>query len=148
MGNPGKSIKIYTSFVAVLHSYREVAEQGLFGRGLPDASFGLKGMTSDEVFDQLMLCMVKSIRKYDPFFHEKVKRVVDAIEGETLRDSKLFSTQSVNRVVGYECAGYLRYLAKRLFLVAVAPTVPGEPQYKRTAEWPPPRRSSKPGLWD
>jgi hypothetical protein len=96
-----------------------------------------KGMNPDEVFDQLILCMVKSVRKYDPYFHEKVKAVVGVIESEEFHEKKLF-TAAVSRALGYDGAGYVRYLAKRLFLVACPPGVSGEPQFRRSPGWPPP----------
>jgi hypothetical protein len=96
-----------------------------------------KGMNPDEVFDQLILCMVKSVRKYDPYFHEKVKAVVGIIEGDEFHEKKLFTAAAVSRALGYGGAGYIRYLAKRLFLVAGAP-LSGEPQFRRSPGWPPP----------
>jgi hypothetical protein len=96
-----------------------------------------KGMNADEVFDQLMLCMMKSVRKYDPFFHKKVKAVVDVIESDEFHDKKLFTAAAVSRALGYDGTGYIRYLAKRLFLVAGAP-LSGEPQFRRSPGWPPP----------
>jgi hypothetical protein len=97
-----------------------------------------KGMTADEVFDQLMLCMVKSVRKYDPFFHEKIKTVVGIIESDDFHEKKFFTAAHVTRHLGYDAACYVRYLAKRLFLVAGQQAVGAEVQFRRSDTWPPP----------
>ena len=95
-----------------------------------------KGMDQAEVYDQLMMCLVRAVKRYDPFYHEKVKQVVDAVDEEFYAQKFVITAQLSNRL-DYDCTRYLRLLAKRGFLVPLAKkgAVTG---YRTGATWPPP----------
>ncbi|MGI9072569.1 MAG: hypothetical protein ACR2JB_14950 [Bryobacteraceae bacterium] len=94
-------------------------------------------MNADETYDSLMLCMVKAVRRYDPYYNEKVKAVAGLIEG-VLHDRKKFTASDISRHLGYDGTSYVRLLCKRAFLLAGG-SPSGEAQYERSDFWPPPK---------
>ncbi|MGI9073841.1 MAG: hypothetical protein ACR2JB_21560 [Bryobacteraceae bacterium] len=94
-------------------------------------------MNADEIYDSLMLCMVKSIRRYDPYYNGKVKAVAGLIDG-FFHDRKKLIVSAISGKLGYDGASYLRLLAKHLFLVSVG-SLNGEVTYERAELWPPPK---------
>ncbi|MFL6353577.1 MAG: hypothetical protein ACJ74Z_17235 [Bryobacteraceae bacterium] len=94
-------------------------------------------MNADEIYDSLMLCMVKAVRRYDPYYNEKVKAVAGLIEG-VFHDRKKFTASDISRQLGYDGTSYVRLLSKRLFLLASG-SASGETQYERSDVWPPPK---------
>jgi hypothetical protein len=114
------------------------ANMATLGAAARTLHLAFRGMKADEVYDQLMLCLVKTINKYDPFYSDKVRQVCELIGGEDFHNKKKFPAADVTRAMGYECASYLRMLAKRLFLVARKNETTGEVRYERGELWPPP----------
>src|SRR4051794_17393916 len=43
------------------------------GQACRTLHLAFKGMDADEVYDQLMMCLVKAIKKYDPYDSDQVK---------------------------------------------------------------------------
>src|SRR5206468_458354 len=59
----------------------QAANRATLGAACRTLHLAFKGMEADEVYDQLMICMVKAIKRYDPYYSEKVKATVEAIDG-------------------------------------------------------------------
>jgi hypothetical protein len=96
-----------------------------------------KGMDAGEVYDQLMMCLVKSIKKYDPYYSNKVKATVGVLEGPLEQQNK-FTASEVTKHLGYESATYLRVLVKRGFLTGGLAVAGKESQFARSEMWPVP----------
>jgi hypothetical protein len=96
-----------------------------------------KGMDQAEVYDQLMMCVVKSVKMYDPFYTQKVKVVVDVVRKDLI-EKNTFTAHDVSAHTGSDATRYLRLLSKRLFLVSHPATEQGEARFSRADAWPPP----------
>lgn len=94
-----------------------------------------KQQSHDDIYDILSTCIMKSVRKYDPFYHTKVKAVCEKID-EEFPDG--FTEPAVSGRMGFNCLGCLRMLVRRGQLESISEEgkVVG---YKRTATWPPPK---------
>ena len=91
-----------------------------------------KGQTTEDIYDTMVFCFMKAVRKYDPHHAEKVKAVCKVID--ELPAS--FTIPQLNDRVGYDCGSILRALVRKGFLssVRVKKKLVG---YQR-AEWPAP----------
>jgi hypothetical protein len=58
-----------------------------------------KGMGADEVYDQLMMCLVRAIKKYDPYYSDKVKATVAVLTGP-FEDRAKFTAKEVSAELG------------------------------------------------
>ena len=74
---------------------------------------GFKGMEEEEVYNVLMEQLIATINKYDPFYTEKVKRVVEVIEHELRARKKQFSAADLNRYLDFDTHRHLRMLCRR-----------------------------------
>jgi hypothetical protein len=77
---------------------------------------GFKGMEEEEVYNVLMEQLIATINKYDPFYTEKVKRVVEVIEHELRARKKQFSAADLNRYLDFDTHRHLRMLCRRGYL--------------------------------
>jgi hypothetical protein len=73
-----------------------------------------KGLETEEVYDILMEQLVRAINQYDPFYTEKVKRVVEIIH-HGLSKRAQFSAADVSVYLDADCNRYLRMLCRRGF---------------------------------
>ena len=97
-------------------------------------------MDVDEIYDVLMEQFLKAVRKYDPSYIDKVKRVVEVLD-ESLKQRE-FTVADANDYVDFDGNRYLRMLCRRGFLTPVhsqgsQKKIAG---YLRTGNWPPPAR--------
>jgi hypothetical protein len=113
------------------------ANRATLGAACRTLHLAFKGMGSGELYDQLMMCLVKAIKKYDPYYSNKVKATVAVLDG-ALRDQKKFTISDVTKHLGYESATYLRVLVKRGFLTGGLAVAGKESQFARSAAWPVP----------
>lgn len=88
--------------------------------------------TPPKLYDILMEQLLRAIRKYDPAYKEKVKQVVEVIDGKLSR-RKQFSAVDVGRHLGFDPDRYLRMLVRRGHLEAVG----GGVFERRAGAWPP-----------
>jgi hypothetical protein len=94
----------------------QAANRATLGAACRTLHLAFKGMDADEVYDQLMMCLVKAIRRYDPYYSNKVKATVAVLENG-LADRKRFSISEVSSQLGYDAASYVRVLVKRGYLL-------------------------------
>jgi hypothetical protein len=76
-----------------------------------------KGMETEEVYDVLMEQMVRAINQYDPFYTEKVKRVVETIQNE-LSPRTPFAVVDLNGYLEFDGSRHIRLLCRRGFLTS------------------------------
>jgi hypothetical protein len=115
------------------------ADRASLGAACRSLHLAFKGMDPAEIYDQLMMCLVRAVKRYDPSYSLKVREVAAAIDRQ-LHDHKFVKfvlTAKLSSFVGYDCTRYLRLLGKRGFLAPVTRegSIAG---YKPTETWPPP----------
>jgi hypothetical protein len=115
----------------------QASNRATLGAACRTLHLAFKGMDADEVYDQLMICLVKAIKRYDPHYSNKVKATVEVLDG-VLKPRKKFTTAEVSSHLGQDAASYLRVLVKRGYLLSGVGTVRGESQYQRSELWPVP----------
>jgi hypothetical protein len=74
-----------------------------------------KGMETEEMYDILMEQLVRAINQYDPFYTDKVKRIVEILDDE-LSERTQFAVIDVTRHLGFDSDRYIRLLCRRGFL--------------------------------
>src|ERR1700760_2193022 len=94
----------------------QASNHGALGAACRTLHLAFKGMDTDEVYDQLMMCMVKAIKQYDPYYSDKVKSTVVVLEG-ALRNQKKFTAADVTKILGFDAVRYIRILVKRGYLI-------------------------------
>ena len=102
-----------------------------------------KGMDTGEIYDALMICLIKAINRYDPDYHKKVKRVAETIRKEfdaekTVVIERLAAAINDPQYAMDDCSRFLRLLSKHGFLEPVTEGTKQVVAYRRTAAWPVP----------
>ena len=92
---------------------------------------------ADDIYDVLALCLLRAIRRYDPHYTDRIKRVVEVID-ETV-SAQVLTAAYVSRRVGFNSFGCLRLLARHGFLAMVKGENEKVLEYQR-ASWPPPSK--------
>ena len=96
-----------------------------------------KQQTTDDVYDVMALCFLRTVARYDPFYTDKVRQVCEVIHGRFAR-RKQFTAEAISRAVGFDALGCLRLLVRRRFLASVHGPKKKVVGYTRGAGWPPP----------
>lgn len=111
-----------------------------------------KQASTDDIYDSLLMCLMRAVKKYDPFYVEKVKRACEAIDarckGKQKRAGLLpeFTTEDIAKDMGINCVGYLRKLVKLGHLYSISDTKKKVIGYRRVPKnWPPPDTLFKSG---
>lgn len=106
-----------------------------------------KQATTDDIYDTLALCLMRAIKKYDPFYTEKVKRVCDEIiskcKGKPIRKGVKpeFTAAEITKRAGIESTGRLRLLVRRGHLASITDSKKKVIGYRRKVRsWPPPAK--------
>jgi hypothetical protein len=103
-----------------------------------------KQQTTDDIYDTLVLCMMRAINKYDPYYTDKVQQICGVIDAKCARKRKTalprpeFTTDDITGQVGFNCTGALRMLVRKGFLASIAGPKKKVIGYKRAPGWPPP----------
>jgi hypothetical protein len=102
-----------------------------------------KQMTSDDIYDTLVLCLMRAVKKYDPFYTDKVKRVCNAIDKRFPNKSRAskraeFTTDELSKQLGFDCVGCLRLLVRKEYLQSIVGPKKKVIGYRRAKAWPPP----------
>jgi len=96
-----------------------------------------KGLETDEIYDALIACVLKAVRRYDPNYTDKVRQAVETINAHFSR-RKQFTSDAVSGHMGFNGDRYLRLLMRRGFLVPVAGETGRAVAFARSGTWPPP----------
>ncbi len=104
-----------------------------------------KQMDSDEVYDVLVQCFLKSVAKYDPRYTEKMAEVIRLLNSHSTKHRfarlKNIYPSKLNAYLDFDCTRLLRLLVRRGYLEPHSKlSAKGVKQlyYRRTSEWPPP----------
>lgn len=103
-----------------------------------------KQSTTDDIYDSLLMCLMRAVKKYDPRYVEKLKKVCEAIDvkckGKQRRigTTPEFSAQDIATKVDMDVNSYLRKLVKRGHLRSIADNKKKVIGYRREPKaWPP-----------
>ena len=88
-----------------------------------------------DVYDILVLCLLRAIRKYDPYYTNRLRRLIEVIS-ET-PTGKTVPISQIRERLGFDCTSPLRMLVRHGFLAPqkVHKRILG---YVRLGTWPPP----------
>lgn len=103
-----------------------------------------KQQTTDEIYDALAMCMIRSINKYDPTYTDKIIKICKVIDTKITsykrkKDPKPeyeFTIEQISNELGYDCTAYIRLLATKGFIQSIKNSKGRVAGYKRK-EWPP-----------
>jgi hypothetical protein len=102
-----------------------------------------KQCTTDDIYDILVLCLIKAVDKYDPTYTDKIKKICQTID--TIcpkRKSKSlsieFTADDITTRIGFNSVSYIRLLVRKGFLVSITGPKKKVIGYKR-GNWPPPK---------
>jgi|GEM_PF-2066192 len=111
------------------------------GQACRTLHLAFKGMDQGEVYDVLMMQMVRAINGWDPKYHEKIQAVVKFLD-EKFEYERFVSREVVDKNLGLDCTRYVRVLVKRGYLVEAGTkgVLPGV----QPAAWPPPEEFLQP----
>lgn len=104
-----------------------------------------KQSTTEDVYDSLLMCLMRAIKKYDPKYVEKLKKVCEVIDAKCKGKPKRVGAipeltgRDVSNKMGVDCNSYLRKLVKRGHLRSISDSKKKVIGYRRdTKAWPPP----------
>ena len=75
-----------------------------------------KQQDADDIYDVLIICLIRAIKNYDPNYTAKLRRIIDYING--LEKQKSFTPRQVDVALGFNTIKYLRLLSRHGFLAA------------------------------
>lgn len=125
------------AFLSCFLPKEKANDRGAVAAACRTLHLAFKGMRVDEVFDQLVLCMVNAIERYDPFYSKKIEHVCTLLDNSEHHDKLAISASELNRELDYDSGVSLRYLTKRGYLVAGEAAPDGEVRFARSTQWPP-----------
>jgi hypothetical protein len=94
-----------------------------------------KTLTTDEVYDVLVLCFLRACRRYDPHYTDKVKQVCEVFNAQKIR--KQLNPAEVSALVGFDASRHVRLLVGKGYLEAVFGPKRKVTGYATSAIWPP-----------
>jgi hypothetical protein len=97
-----------------------------------------KQLTTDDVYDVMALCFLRTISRYDPFYTDKVRQVCEVISGQFAKH-KQFSADDIAGAVGFDALGCLRMLVRKQYLASAHGAKKKVVGYTRGTQWPPPQ---------
>lgn len=123
-----------------------------FGETCRTLHLAFKQSTTDDIYDSLQLCLLRAVKKYDPFYVDKLKKACEAIDvkckGKPRRvgTTAEFTGPSISDAMGFDCNSYLRKLVKRGHLRSITDSKKKVIGYRRIPDaWPPPPAMFKSG---
>ncbi len=110
------------------------------GQACRTLHLAFKGMDPSEVYDALMIGLVRAINGWDPKYHEKVHAAVKYLK-EKFSVSRFVSQDVIDKAMGFDSARYIRVLVKRGYLAEAGSK---ECAGVQMAAWPPPAEFLQP----
>jgi hypothetical protein len=74
-------------------------------------------METEEIYDILMEQFVRAVNQYDPFYTDKVKRIVEIINNGLSKRAQ-FTAADISIHLDTDCSRYIRLLCRRGFLTS------------------------------
>lgn len=100
-----------------------------------------KQSTTDDIYDSLLMCLMRAVNKYDPLYIEKLRGVCTAIDVKCKGRPRRAGTtpEFTAQDIGTDINSYLRKLVKRGHLKSIADSKKKVIGYRRNPQaWPPP----------
>lgn len=104
-----------------------------------------KQSTTDDIYDSLLMCLMRAIKKYDPLYVQKLKKVCEVIDARCKGKQRRvgttpeFTALEISGKMETDCNSYLRKLVKRGHLKSIADSKRKVIGYRRDPKnWPPP----------
>jgi hypothetical protein len=98
-----------------------------------------KRQKTEDIYDTLVFCFMKAVRKYDPHYAAKTKQVCEVIVElpESSNQPSAFTQEQLEARVGFDSLGILRALVRKGYLASVTgkKKVVG---YRKGPQWPAP----------
>jgi hypothetical protein len=139
-------------FLNLLSPNKETKSSAVYGEICRTLHLAFKQSTTEDVYDSLLMCLMRAIKKYDPRYVEKLKKVCEVInekcKGKARRPGTTpeFAGCDVSAALDMECNSYLRKLVKRGHLRSIADQKKKVIGYRREPKaWPPPDALFKSG---
>lgn len=98
-----------------------------------------KGLTTDEIYDTLVMCLMRAINKYDPTYTDKIIKICKVIDEKSTKKQKQpfdFDINTISVELGFDCTSSIRLLATKGFISSVKNNKGRVIGYKKK-EWPP-----------
>ena len=100
-----------------------------------------KQMSSDDIYDTLVLCLIRAVDKYDPTYTDKIQQVCQVVDKLPTRrrpkNTSEFTVEDINSTVGFDAYSYIRWLVRKGLLASVYGPKKNVVGYQRGVEWPP-----------
>lgn len=132
-------------FLSLLSPNRDDRSSAAYGEICRTLHLAFKQSTTEDIYDSLLICLIRAIKKYDPRYVEKLKKACDIIDGLCKGKSRRtgtipeFAGRDVSAKMGMDCNSYLRKLVKRGYLRSIADNKKKVIGYRRDPKnWPPP----------
>jgi hypothetical protein len=99
-----------------------------------------KQQSTDDVYDIMVMCFLKASKKYDPFYHTKIKQVSEYLNEELNKKAQI-DVSDISIKMGFIASGCLKWLARKGFLEATVDAKKKITGYKRGQIWPIPNET-------
>jgi sigma-70-like protein len=99
-----------------------------------------KQQSTDDVYDIMVMCFLKAIKKYDPFYHLKIKQVSEHLNKYLTKKSQI-DVNSITDIVKFNSAGCLKWLSRKGFITPVTDAKKRTSGYSRGEIWPIPKET-------
>jgi hypothetical protein len=94
-----------------------------------------KEQDTDDIYEILVTCLLRAIRKYDPHYSNKLGRVINLING--LKNEELVIPREISAKLGFDCTKYIRLLSRDGLLAAKRERKTVVSYQKVEHRWPP-----------
>ena len=123
---------------------KEDKSSQIYGEVCRTLHLAFKQSTTDDVYDSLLMCLMRAVKKYDPFYVDKLKKVCEIIDAKCKGKQKRqgvnpeFTGKDISTKMGVDCNSYLRKLVKRGHLRSISDSKKKVIGYRRDPKnWPP-----------
>ena len=110
-------------------------DQTILSKTCHTLHLAFKTMTTDDIYDAMVMCFLRACRRYDPLYTDKVRQVCEVLDGKTFFQQ--FTADAVSSVVGFDAVGCIRLLVRKQYLVSVVGNQRKVVGYRRGPSWPP-----------
>jgi DNA-binding CsgD family transcriptional regulator len=134
-------------FLNLLSSGGKQKSNQVYGEICRTLHLAFKQSTTDDIYDSLLMCLMRAVKKYDPLYVEKLRKVCDIIDvkckGRPRKEGlipEFTATEIASKLgkAGEDINSYLRKLVKRGHLKSIANSKKKVIGYRRDPKkWPP-----------
>ena len=124
---------------------RDNKSDQIYGEVCRTLHLAFKQSTTDDIYDSLLMCLMRAVKKYDPRYVEKLLKVCEIIDAKCKGKQRRvglapeFCAADISKKTGTDVNSYLRKLVKRGHLKSIADSKKKVIGYRREPKnWPPP----------